>query len=195
MRKNLFLIPAALFLLFSSSALAQSDEMLVFPQTEAEIVDVLKGQSGRPIYVIGGKTIYMIEVKRPEEDKDLENAPKAGALVHFDFGSAKIRPESHSLLDEFGKALQGGLAEARFVIAGHTDNYGSEVFNKGLSKERAQAVKSYLVDRHGVDPERLEIRAYGESMPIAPNDTPENRQLNRRVEFIRLEKKASEKTS
>lgn len=162
---------------------AWAGDLLIFPKTEAEIVEVLKQKDGRPIFVIGGKTVYLIEGKRPYDD--LENAPKAGALIYFDFASARIRPESYPLLDEFGKALKGGLADAEFVIAGHTDSYGSEEFNMGLSERRANSVRDYLITKQGINPERLKIKAYGETAPIALNDTPENRQLNRRVEFIR----------
>jgi len=185
---------AVLFTVLSGPSMAAGDDVLVFPQTEAEIVDVLKGQEGRPIYVIGGKTVYTIEVQRTRRKPgdNLDDAPKAGALIHFDFGSAKIRTESHKLLDEFGKALKGGLADARFVIAGHTDNYGSESYNMDLSKRRAASVKAYLESRHDIRPDRLRIKGYGETSPIASNDTSEDRQLNRRVEFIRLEKSSGD---
>jgi outer membrane protein OmpA-like peptidoglycan-associated protein len=185
MIKGLLPTIAILFVFWANSTLG--DEVLVFPKTEAEIVDVLKNPEGRPIYVIGGKTIYVIEVKRTqEEDPELDNAPKAGALIHFDFDSAQIRPESHALLDEFGKALKGGLADASFVIAGHTDSRGTNQYNMKLSEQRANAVKDYLVSNHSVDSKRLSVKAYGEGKPIASNDTQEDRQLNRRVEFIRV---------
>jgi outer membrane protein OmpA-like peptidoglycan-associated protein len=185
MSTRLLLVFGMLFAAAASHAMA--DEVLVFPKTEAEIVDVLSSDQGRPIYIIGGKTIYMIEVKRsPQKDPELENAPKAGALIHFDFDSAVIKEESHSLLDEFGKALKGGLADGKFIIAGHTDSKGPEEYNLKLSEERASAVKDYLITRHEIDPPRLQIKAYGESDPIASNKTDEDRRLNRRVEFIRL---------
>ena len=182
MKRRLLVVVASLFLL--GTGLARAGDFLVFPKTEAEIVDVLKQQNGKPIFVIGGKTIYLIEGKRPQDD--LDNAPRAGALIHFDFDSARIRSESYPLLDEFGKALKGGLADAQFVIGGHTDSYGPEAYNLGLSERRAKAVREYLIKNHGINDKRLTIKAYGESAPIAPNDTDENRQLNRRVEFIRV---------
>jgi outer membrane protein OmpA-like peptidoglycan-associated protein len=70
----------------------------------------------------------------------------------------------------------------RVEIAGHTDSDGSELYNLRLSQARAQAVVDYLVSR-GISPDRLVARGYGESRPVAPNDTPENKQKNRRTEL------------
>ncbi len=117
---------------------------------------------------------------------DVETAPKAGALVRFDVDSATVRPESFPLLGEFGKALGGALAEAVVMVAGHTDSQGSEAYNRNLAERRARAVRDHLVDRHGIAADRLVVKAYGESRPIADNGTAEGRALNRRVEFIRL---------
>jgi OOP family OmpA-OmpF porin len=70
-------------------------------------------------------------------------------------------------------------------IAGHTDAVGDDRSNLELSGARAAAVRQYLVD-HGVSAARLTSNGYGESRPVATNDTDEGRQLNRRVEFIIL---------
>ncbi len=67
-------------------------------------------------------------------------------------------------------------------ISGHTDSDGSEMYNLRLSQARAQAVVDYLVSR-GISPSRLIAKGYGESRPVAPNDTPENKQKNRRTEL------------
>jgi OOP family OmpA-OmpF porin len=70
-------------------------------------------------------------------------------------------------------------------IRGYTDSSGSDALNLRLSQERADAVKTYLVER-GVDASRLVAKGYGEADPIANNDTPEGRTQNRRVEMHRL---------
>jgi OOP family OmpA-OmpF porin len=72
-------------------------------------------------------------------------------------------------------------------VAGHTDSKGSEEYNQGLSERRANAVKDYLNSK-GVRASRLTARGYGESRPVASNDTDEGRAENRRVELIVLDR-------
>ncbi len=76
--------------------------------------------------------------------------------------------------------------ELRLLIEGHTDNVGSEASNLALSEKRAAAVKQSLVANFGIDASRLESKGFGASKPAAPNDTPEGRQTNRRVEIVKL---------
>jgi outer membrane protein OmpA-like peptidoglycan-associated protein len=75
----------------------------------------------------------------------------------------------------------------KLEISGHTDNVGSYLANKKLSENRAKSVVDYLV-KEGIDQSRLTYEGYSFTRPIAPNDTPEGRQKNRRVEFEILEK-------
>ena len=67
-------------------------------------------------------------------------------------------------------------------LAGHTDNTGSDALNLSLSKDRAESIKAYLVEK-GANASRIEATGYGESQPIATNKTAAGRQANRRVEF------------
>jgi OOP family OmpA-OmpF porin len=67
-------------------------------------------------------------------------------------------------------------------VGGHTDSVGTDAYNQGLSERRAMAVKDYLVGK-GVDGSRLSSMGYGESSPVASNDTADGRALNRRVEL------------
>jgi outer membrane protein OmpA-like peptidoglycan-associated protein len=115
-----------------------------------------------------------------------EDSPKVGALILFDFDSANIKTESYSLLNEFAKALKTGLKDVKFKIIGHTDDVGSEPYNLGLSIQRAQAVKDFLVKGLDIEAEKLEITGYGETKPIDSNTTETGRAQNRRVEFVRL---------
>ena len=117
-------------------------------------------------------------------DSDL--TPKAGALILFDFDSPDIKSDSFALLDEYGKALKGGLSDAVVAVAGHTDSKGTDDYNMLLSEKRAKAIKDYLVSKHGIAPERVVVKAYGKSKPVASNNTPDGQALNRRVEFIRI---------
>ena len=76
--------------------------------------------------------------------------------------------------------------DLRVKIAGHTDADGADASNLDLSKRRGAAVKNELVKTFGIDASRLESDGLGENQPVAPNDTPSNKALNRRVEFIKL---------
>jgi len=100
--------------------------------------------------------------------------------VFFDTGKATLRAESYPELNRLAEAFKL-YPNLVIEISGHTDNVGSEASNLGLSQRRAQSVVDYLVSI-GVPRTHLIAKGYGESQPIATNDTPEGRQLNRRVE-------------
>ena len=105
--------------------------------------------------------------------------------IHFAFGKATIRPISYKVLDAVVEVLQDN-PKIRIEVQGHTDDRGSDAFNKTLSQQRADSVKQYLIS-HGVSSSRLVSKGYGEEKPIVPNDTARNRALNRRVQFVRTE--------
>ena len=83
--------------------------------------------------------------------------------------------------------LMSENATMKIELSSHTDNMGSEEYNLKLSQERAQSVIDYLISK-GIDKARLVAKGYGESQPIAGNDTEESRQMNRRTEFKILSK-------
>jgi OmpA-OmpF porin, OOP family len=101
--------------------------------------------------------------------------------IHFDTGSAKLRPDSLPSLQAILGVIQKRTGR-NWVIAGHTDNQGSDATNVPLSQSRAASVIAWLV-AHGVDQGSLEPQGYGASRPVADNATANGRQLNRRVEF------------
>jgi outer membrane protein OmpA-like peptidoglycan-associated protein len=106
--------------------------------------------------------------------------------VRFATGKSTILPDSYNLLQQVVDAIiKNNVPRVR--IEGHTDNRGQKAANQTLSEDRARAVMEYLVAQ-GVDRARLESVGYGDSKPIAPNLTARGRELNRRVEFIVLEK-------
>ena len=112
--------------------------------------------------------------------------PTVRLPIFFEFNSTKLRPEANALLDKVGAALASDeLATFRFSVEGHTDSVGSEGFNDQLSRDRAAAVKAYLMAQ-GVPPERLATVGHGETTPVATNQTDDGRQRNRRVELINL---------
>ncbi len=101
--------------------------------------------------------------------------------IRFATGKDTILFDSYPLLDEIAQAIVDN-AKMQISIEGHTDSSGSDAFNQRLSQKRAEAVRDYLIAR-GVEATRLKAVGYGESQPIAPNDTEEGREKNRRVEF------------
>lgn len=118
----------------------------------------------------------------PEEEEILNTA---FSNLEFETAKAIIRSESYESLDELA-ILLAKKPEWKLLLAGHTDSEGSASTNLTLSKKRAEAVKYYLIER-GIDPERIQTVYFGESQPIADNDTPEGRQQNRRVEMTVLQ--------
>ncbi len=100
--------------------------------------------------------------------------------ILFNSGKATLKAESFKELDKLAILLIKN-EEVRIEVSGHTDNVGSSALNKKLSKQRALTVKNYLVSR-GVEDSRIEYEGYGFDQPIAPNDTPDGRAQNRRVE-------------
>ena len=115
--------------------------------------------------------------ERPEQ-------PFILAGVNFDTAKATIRPESFARLDEVVDFM-AHKKEARVEISGHTDNVGDPKANRTLSEKRAQACRNYIVSK-GIDKKRLDAIGFGDERPIAPNDTDEGRQKNRRIEAKEL---------
>lgn len=101
--------------------------------------------------------------------------------VNFEFDSDRLTPEARSILNDVAETLQA-YPDINVDVEGHTDWIGTEAYNLGLSERRANAVKRYLADR-GVTAGRMNPVGYGESRPIASNETEAGRELNRRVEL------------
>ncbi len=101
--------------------------------------------------------------------------------ILFETGGAKIDADSTGLLDALVFTAKSCPA-ARIEVSGHTDSDGDDGMNLDLSKRRAQAVVGYL-NASGIADDRIHAAGYGETRPIAPNDTEEGKALNRRIEF------------
>jgi len=117
-------------------------------------------------------------VIKKEEQEILDTA---FANLEFQTGKSIILPSSYKSLDMVADLMQK-KPEFKLLIEGHTDNVGRDAANMSLSQNRSLAVKSYLLSR-GISEKRLISKWYGETKPIAPNDTKEGRQKNRRVEM------------
>ncbi len=107
----------------------------------------------------------------------------AYATVYFDNDEDQISPQSYALLNEWGRALKGRLRKGVFMIEGHTDSRGRAEYNQELSERRAESVRWFLIQRHGINPARLIARGFGKRFPIASNKTEAGRAQNRRVNF------------
>jgi len=105
--------------------------------------------------------------------------------IYFDVNKDVVKPESSGTLKEIARVLTENPG-VRVKIVGHTDSDGADAANLDLSKRRGASVKDELVKNFGIDASRLESDGMGEIQPVAPNDTPVNKALNRRVEFIKL---------
>ena len=105
--------------------------------------------------------------------------------IRFKFDSADIEPESTTSLEDVAAGLRDN-PRVRVEVSGHSDDQGDPGYNQRLSERRAESVATWL-SQHGVERARIVTRGYGKSRPLAPNDTEENRALNRRIEFLRLD--------
>ena len=105
--------------------------------------------------------------------------------INFATGKADITPDSAKVLGEIGNLL-ARKPDWRLRIEGHTDNVGNPKSNQDLSDRRAQAVKAWLTSKQGVKPERLETKGFGDTKPVADNQTEAGRAKNRRVELVKL---------
>lgn len=111
----------------------------------------------------------------------VEGKPVILKNVFFETGSAELLSTSIAELSRL-KALLDQNASLRIQINGHTDAVGEAEDNQALSESRARAVYDYLIT-HGINADRLKYKGFGESQPIADNDTKDGRQQNRRTEF------------
>jgi len=153
----------------------------VFPRADTLFLAVGSAAPDYPILIGpirvagGGKDLY---------DRLVEEGRVRTQGVYFATNSARIKPESTPTLAEIGKMLRD-YPDLRILIEGHTDSDGATDFNQDLSERRAAAVMDYLVTQMQIDRARLETAGFGESKPVATNNSPEGKAQNRRVELVR----------
>jgi outer membrane protein OmpA-like peptidoglycan-associated protein len=145
---------------------------------------------------VGGVTGAVIGRKMDKQAKEIENrVPGAkvervgeGIVVEFEekvlfgFDRSELNPSSETNLNKLVTVLNE-YPDTNIEIQGHTDSKGTDSYNASLSERRATAVASYLRNR-GVNSSRVSTKAFGESAPIASNDTESGRAQNRRVDFL-----------
>lgn len=132
----------------------------------------------------------LTEYKEIEKDLFLKPIEKGQVIrinnIFFEFNKADLKPESFYELDNLVQLLKDN-PRMEIKISGHTDNLGNDEYNLKLSQDRAAAVLNYLVSK-GIDVKRLSSEGFGETQPVADNNTEEGRAINRRVEFTILKK-------
>jgi outer membrane protein OmpA-like peptidoglycan-associated protein len=140
--------------------------------------------------IIGGAVGYKLDqqAKELEQIPDTQVERKEDRLVVtmsdavlFDENSAAVKPEAKDTLDQMADVI-ARYPDTDILVKGHTDSTGTETKNQELSERRAKMVQNYLIAR-GVSASRITAIGFGETMPIGSNDTPQNRQKNRRVEI------------
>ncbi len=139
---------------------------------------------------IGFRKPRIVELPPPPPPAEVEAIVTEKIIItqkiHFEFNKSNIRPISFPILDDVAELLSKNPSIKKIEIGGHCDAIGGDEYNLRLSQKRAEAVVNYLVGK-GIDRSRLIAKGYGESMPIADNNTTEGRAKNRRVEFTVLE--------
>ena len=118
-----------------------------------------------------------VQVVRQGDDL-LLNIPSG---INFAYNSANVEPQFRATLDRVASVL-ADYDQTYIDVYGHTDSTGSDSYNQGLSERRAVSVADYL-SSHGVQSARIATRGFGETQPIASNETEEGRAANRRVEI------------
>lgn len=147
---------------------------------EGENIDLTDSTDGnsKTFKEITNKTLKLIPIEEGQIVR-LNN-------IFFATGKSTLNPESFAELDRIAISMTENKT-LTIELGGHTDNTGSTEFNLELSQNRADSVREYLIGK-GIEPDRVASKGYGETVPVAKNDTPEGQQLNRRVEFKILKK-------
>ena len=168
---------------------AQANKASIKPVEESVALQLLQGlkeQTHQKNRVEAKDCRLIVEETVPVEEPVQVNTPITLDVL-FDFDSAKIKPSYRQLFQDVAKFLSANM-DMKAVLEGHTDSTGPASYNLKLSQARADAVKVELVNKHGIDSDRLTTKGYGESKPIDTNETSQGRQNNRRVLTIINEK-------
>ncbi len=139
------------------------------------------------VYISAEDTIYDVPANIEVELKPIEiGKPYTMKDIFYEFDSDKLTPNSKLIIEEFVDFMTDN-PNISVSINGHTDNIGSAEYNVDLSHRRAKAVFTYLVEK-GINSKRLQYKGYGFSRPVASNINEEGRSLNRRTEFVVINK-------
>jgi outer membrane protein OmpA-like peptidoglycan-associated protein len=152
-------------LAYTEAELSEAQEELT--ASEAKLRTALHGLS------------EMAKIKAQERDLVIT----LNGAVLFETGKTTLMPIAKDRLRTVAEAIKGQDGAKKIVVAGHTDNIGGDAFNQKLSRERAEAVRSFLISE-GISPDRVSAIGMGEAEPVVENQSAEGRANNRRVEII-----------
>jgi outer membrane protein OmpA-like peptidoglycan-associated protein len=127
------------------------------------------------------------EAEKAAKGKLIYTVTLSNDKVTFPLNRAEVSDDAKALIDEAIAQLKAENKGVFFEIEGHTDSTGPDAYNIKLGEDRAQAVRGYLHDQHGIALSRMEVISYGESKPVQDNKTRDNRAQNRRVVIKVLE--------
>jgi outer membrane protein OmpA-like peptidoglycan-associated protein len=145
---------------------------------EQQFVNTLRNRSVRSLTVDEKDKIATIAKDKPKIDLE----------INFDFNSAEIGAKALPSANALGKALSAAdLKNSTFVVAGYTDAKGAEGYNQDLSERRAEAIKRFLTEKHGINASNLVIVGYGETR--LKNQKDPNSGENRRVQVVNMTEK------
>lgn len=199
----------------SKSPIVGATVKIVDPKTSTTVATKTTDMSGRYYFTLeefqelnasasfGGFTEGGLEIKLPSDDEMINltlpelclvpvalppvDVPVVLNNVYYEFDKWNLNSSSYPELDKLVTLLEEN-PNARIEVSAHTDSKGSDEYNDRLSQRRAESVVNYLISK-GIDKSRLEVKGYGETVPVAPNtnedgsDNPEGREKNRRTEF------------
>jgi peptidoglycan-associated lipoprotein len=148
--------------------------------TDARITEV-KGTAEKAVE-IGSQAMTKAEAaEKAARGKILWTTTLSDDSVKFSFDGDKVPDGAQAILNDLASKVKGLDRTVYLEIEGHTDNIGSEVYNEKLGEERAEAVRTYLAENGGIPLHAMNVISYGESKPVAANNTAEGRAKNRRV--------------
>jgi len=127
------------------------------------------------------------EAERAAKGKLIYTVTLSNDKVTFPLNRFEISDEAKAIIDEAITPFKQENRGVFFEVEGHTDATGPDAYNVRLGEDRAEAVRNYLRDQHGIALSRIEVMSYGESRPVVDNRTKENRGVNRRVVIKVLE--------
>jgi outer membrane protein OmpA-like peptidoglycan-associated protein len=157
------------------------------------VADTAHTVSAPPIAAVKAAPVFTVPTVVEVERAILDTGLLRTVSIMFEFNKATLLPASSEILDVLGSVLTK-YPEVRIEVAGYTDSSGPDEYNLHLSQLRAESVREYLVSTYSIDPGRLTARGFGESRPIADNNTPTGRAMNRRVEFVVVKTAAAAET-
>jgi outer membrane protein OmpA-like peptidoglycan-associated protein len=174
-----------------ASRVSQNDERLTKAENQLgnlggrmKVVEVKVGDFDGKLATLDAKTQQALDTMA---NSKLERQVVVEAGATFKPNSASLPPTAKKEIDTILSELKrspSGTEGVTFLVAGHTDNAGSENFNYELGQKRANAVANYLVSQKHIDRTRVMPVSYGESAPMLDNATAKGREMNRRVEIM-----------